>query len=113
LSALWFPDLLYSFSSTIYQTPTPQTLSEILSASPHKKDIILKNLAQSISSILDKGTIKHSITHRSLLDYFTNANEKQLADMIVMVGEKVPEILHTREGSKVAMLCVAHGTPKV
>ncbi|CAG8553859.1 9898_t:CDS:2 [Paraglomus brasilianum] len=102
----------YGPEFVFFKTPTPQTLSEILSASPHKKDIILKNLAQSISSILDKGTIKHSITHRALLDYFTNANEKQLADMIVMVGEKVPEILHTREGSKVAMLCVAHGTPK-
>ncbi|CAG8454722.1 10414_t:CDS:2 [Paraglomus occultum] len=95
-----------------FKTPTPQTLSEILSASPHKKDIILKNLAQSISSVLDKGTIKHSITHRALLDYFTNADERLLADMIAMVSERVPEILHTREGSKVAMLCVARGTSK-
>jgi len=39
--------------------------------------------------------------------------EQERADMIEQLRERLVELLHTKEGSRVAMQCVWHGTAKV
>jgi len=39
--------------------------------------------------------------------------EQERADMIEQLRERLVEFLHTKEGSRVAMQCVWHGTAKV
>ncbi|KAL1918605.1 uncharacterized protein VTP21DRAFT_2627 [Calcarisporiella thermophila] len=89
-----------------------KSLGELLRDQPAKKPAILKHLKETLSGVLDKGTIGHSIVHRGLLDYMSHADEKAIADMVEVVREQCVEILHTREGSQVTMLCLLHGTPK-
>ena len=41
------------------------------------------------------------------------AGEQERADMIEQLRERLVELLHTKEGSRVAMQCIWHGTAKV
>ena len=41
------------------------------------------------------------------------ASEQERTDMIEQLRERLVELLHTKEGSRVAMQCVWHGTAKV
>jgi len=41
------------------------------------------------------------------------AGEQERADMIEQLRERLVELLHTKEGSRVTMQCVWHGTAKV
>ena len=59
------------------------------------------------------GLIGYIITHRIILDYFSYAKENQIREKTSLIGEHVPEFLHTREGSRVAMMCFSYGTAKV
>lgn len=42
----------------------------------------------------------------------TYAEEKQIPDMLELLKEHLVTILHTREGARVAQLCIAHAGPK-
>ena len=78
--------------------------------------------------------MNHSIVHRALLDFFQNCDNVSRAvshqhthmplplvthththtqEMIELMREVVVSILHTKEGSRVALHCLWHGTPKV
>ncbi|GAO51151.1 puf family RNA-binding protein [Saitoella complicata NRRL Y-17804] len=89
-----------------------KTLAEILKANPEKKDLILRNLAESIVGSLKKGSIGFTIIHRALHDYMNNCNDAQFADMLDNIKENIAEVVHTKDGSDLAMLCFAKGTPK-
>ena len=39
--------------------------------------------------------------------------EQERLDMIELIRERLVELLHTKEGSRVAMHCVWHGSAKV
>ena len=41
------------------------------------------------------------------------AGEQERLDMIELIRERLVELLHTKEGSRVAMHCVWHGSAKV
>ena len=41
------------------------------------------------------------------------AGEQERFDMIELIRERLVELLHTKEGSRVAMHCVWHGSAKV
>ena len=63
--------------------------------------------------LLIRETLKHSIVHKPLLDYLLMASEEDRQEMIEMIRERLIELLHTKEGSRVAMHCVWYGTAKV
>ena len=63
--------------------------------------------------VLVRETLKHSIVHKPLLDYLLMASEDGRVEMIEMIRERLVELLHTKEGSRVAMHCVWYGTTKV
>ena len=41
------------------------------------------------------------------------ASEEDRGEMIELIRERLVELLHTKEGSRVAMRCVWYGTAKV
>ncbi|XP_028404711.1 pumilio homolog 3-like [Dendronephthya gigantea] len=89
-----------------------RSLEEIISCDPHKKPYILRNLKETLVSLIQKSLVSHTIVHKALLDFFTNADEKMRTEMIEAVREQLVMILHTSEGAKVTMSCLWHGTPK-
>src|ERR1043166_5724457 len=90
------------------------SIEELIKENPSNKDRVLENLSREIESIMKKpGLIGYIIPHRIMLDYFNHANENKIREKIALIGENVHEFLHTREGSRVAMMCFSYGTAKV
>lgn len=57
--------------------------------------------------------IGYIIPHHIILDYFNYANENKIREKVALIGEHIHEFLHTREGSRIAMMCFSYGTAKV
>ncbi|KAF9103757.1 pumilio domain member 6 [Mortierella sp. GBA35] len=96
----------------IFKVEDKKTLSDILAQNPSKKDNIMKHLMETLKGCMEKGTVEFSIVHRGLLEYFEHADAKGIQEMLDIMKEQAVEILHTKEGAQVAMLCLLHASPK-
>ncbi|XP_068332792.1 pumilio homolog 24-like [Pyrus communis] len=88
-------------------------LLDIISKLDLQKSSVFRHMTSVIQPILEKGIIDHSIVHRVLIEYFTIAEQFSAADVIKQLsGPLLVRVIHTRDGSKVGMLCVKHGSSK-
>ena len=89
---------------------TEKSLAEILKEHPEKKDRILEHIFNTLTTVINKGTIHLSIVHRILLDYINHA--PNITDLLDFIKDQIVEILHTKEGSQVAIQCISKATAK-
>ncbi|KAJ2957959.1 hypothetical protein NQZ79_g6437 [Umbelopsis isabellina] len=89
-----------------------KSIDEFLEEHPEKKDAILRYMSETLSGCTDKGTIGNSIIHKALYEYFIRADEKGIHNMMEHLKDQLAEIVHTKEGAQVAMLCIAYASPK-
>ncbi len=90
------------------------SIEDIIKENPSNKETLLENLSREIEAIMKKpDLIGYIIPQRIILDYFNHASENKIREKISLIGEHVHEFLHTREGSRVAMMCFSYGTAKV
>ncbi|KAI9311049.1 armadillo-type protein [Dichotomocladium elegans] len=89
-----------------------KTLEGLLELLPEKREAVLKFMSETLMGCMDKGTVVHSIVHKALLQYLTLADQKGRENIMGHLRDSLQEILHTREGSKVAMICLSYATPK-
>ncbi|VVA24672.1 PREDICTED: pumilio [Prunus dulcis] len=88
-------------------------LLDIISKLDLQKSSVLRHMTSVIQPILEKGIIDHSIIHRVLIEYFTIAEKFSATDVIKQLsGPLLVRMIHTRDGSRVGMLCVKHGSAK-
>ncbi|CAI8007949.1 Pumilio homolog 3 [Geodia barretti] len=78
-----------------------------------ERETVLEHMREALAKLLDKSVVRHSIVHRALLDFLTHCDHTSRSDMIDQLKELLVEMLHTRDGSRVTLLCLWHGTPKV
>ncbi|XP_077867446.1 pumilio homolog 3-like [Saccoglossus kowalevskii] len=95
----------YGPTYAVFKTQNNLTLEQILKENPGKKRPILENMKHALTPLLEKSVIKHSIVHKALMDYFIFAEIKSKTDMIESMRDVVVQILHTHDGSRVAMQC--------
>lgn len=88
------------------------TLDAALKKHPEKKEAFLKFMNQSIEPIIAKGVFNHSLLHRLLNEYLTHCGKAERAEMIQNFRQGVLSVLHTRDGSRIALTCLWHGTTK-
>ncbi|KAI8985143.1 armadillo-type protein [Pilobolus umbonatus] len=89
-----------------------KTLEELLTSFPDKKDSVLRFMSETLAGCMDKGTISNSIVHKALYQYMTLADDKGREEMMNHLKEHLQDIVHTREGAWVAMICLSIGSPK-
>jgi pumilio family protein 6 len=89
-----------------------KTLDDLLESFPEKKDAVLRFMADTLQGCLDKGTITNSIVHKALYQYMVLADDKGREEMMGHLKESLQEIVHTREGAWVAMICLSIAAPK-
>ncbi|KAI9495154.1 armadillo-type protein [Zychaea mexicana] len=89
-----------------------KTLDELLTNLPEKKDSVLRFMSETLMGCMDKGTVVHSIVHKALYQFLTLADPKGRENIIAHLRENLQDILHTREGAKVAMISLSYSTPK-
>ncbi|KAH7573516.1 hypothetical protein ACOSP7_007248 [Xanthoceras sorbifolium] len=88
-------------------------LVDVISKLSLQKASVSRHMASVIQPILEKGIVDHSIIHRVLMEYFSIADKSSAADVIQQLsGPLLVRMIHTREGSKIGMLCVKHGSAK-
>ncbi|KAJ3235762.1 pumilio domain member 6 [Chytriomyces hyalinus] len=123
----------YGPEYALFKADKAKSLQIILTENPEKKQAIIKNIRETISSFLEKGAANigpHTILHRLILDYLlllptpsssaaTKPTESAPAPpanpsayMVDLLKDHLIHILHTREGSRVAQLILLHATPK-
>lgn len=88
-------------------------LLDIITKLGLQKSAVLLHMATVIQPILEKGIIDHSIIHTLLAEYFTIADKSSATEIIQQLSSALLlRMIHTKEGSKVGILCVKHGTAK-
>ncbi|KAJ0093529.1 hypothetical protein Patl1_24980 [Pistacia atlantica] len=88
-------------------------LVDVISKLGLQKASVLRHMASVIQPILEKGIVDHSIIHRVLMEYFSIADKTSAADIIQQLsGPLLVRVIHTRDGSKIGILCIKHGSAK-
>ncbi|KAJ6897808.1 hypothetical protein NC652_024584 [Populus alba x Populus x berolinensis] len=78
-----------------------------------QKGSVLRHMASVIQPILEKGIVDHSIIHRVLIEYLSIAGKTSAAEIIQQLsGPLLVRMIHTRDGSRIGILCVKHGSAK-
>jgi len=102
----------YGPEFALFKVASGRSLDDILENEPEKKENVLKFMKNSFEVLCQKDVITHSIVHRALFDFFKYATNIQKSEIIELLKEGVVHILHTKDGAKVAMNCLWHGTAK-
>ncbi|GMP56964.1 hypothetical protein CsSME_00021248 [Camellia sinensis var. sinensis] len=88
-------------------------LVDVISKLGLQKASVLRYMSSLFQPILEKGIVDHSIIHKALMEYFSIADKASAADVVQQLsGPLLVRMIHTREGSRIAMLCIKHGSAK-
>ncbi|KAE8690446.1 hypothetical protein F3Y22_tig00110895pilonHSYRG00451 [Hibiscus syriacus] len=89
-------------------------LIDVISKLGLQKSSVLRHMSSVIQPIIEKGIVDHSIIHRVLVEYLNIADQSSAADIIQQLsGPLLVRMIHTRDGSKIGMLCVKHASAKL
>ncbi|XP_078425454.1 pumilio homolog 3 [Cetorhinus maximus] len=104
---------LYGNTFMICKSVFCPTLDKVLESNPNKREGIMGEMKEILAPMAQKeAVIKHTLVHKAFLDFFTHCSDKMRTEMIETVREAVIYMAHTHDGSRVAMQCLWHGTPK-
>ncbi|XP_059433723.1 pumilio homolog 24-like [Corylus avellana] len=107
---------LYSTELQLFKDLVSMKESRLVDVIPKlglQKGSVLRHMTKVIQPILEKGIVDHSIIHRVLIEYFSIADQSSATDVIQqLTGPLLVRMIHTKDGSRIAMLCVKHGSAK-
>uniref|UniRef100_A0A131XC62 Putative puf family rna-binding protein n=1 Tax=Hyalomma excavatum TaxID=257692 RepID=A0A131XC62_9ACAR len=101
----------YSRDLALFKKDKVITFADALAESADSAKMI-ENLKETLMKIIDKPVIRHSIIHHVMLEFFRNADSNSKAEMIRALGGSLVQMVHTKDGARVAMQCIWHGTAK-
>lgn len=111
--------LVEEFYGVAFETLKPKskrTLEDILAAHPEKKSTILAHLRAKLMPIINKADmstlLNHTIVHLPLLKLFETSSPAENQETIEALKDNLVRIVHSKEGAKVACMCIAYATPK-
>lgn len=102
----------YGPEYAVFKVASGRTLEDILGNEPDKKERVLNHMKESLSTLCQKDALALSVIHRALLDFFKYANTQQKTELVEILKSSLVQILHTKDGSKVAINCIWHATTK-
>ncbi|XP_062108670.1 pumilio homolog 24 [Humulus lupulus] len=107
---------LYSAELQIFKdlvTMKESSLQDIMSKLSLPKTSVVRHMTSVIQPILEKGIVDHSIIHRILMEYLSIADQTSATDVLQQLsGPLLVRMIHTRDGYRLGMLCVKHGSAK-
>eukprot|EP00795_Rhopilema_esculentum_P004855 gene4855-21184_t len=102
----------YGPQYAVFKAAIGRKLEDIFDKEPDKKPLILRHLKDSLMPLAAKTAITLTIVHKPLLEFFTFAEDQMRAEMIEALREVIVQMVHTLDGSRVAMNCIWYGTKK-
>ncbi|ESQ48257.1 hypothetical protein EUTSA_v10020259mg [Eutrema salsugineum] len=110
LGELYSPELQLFKGLT---SATEKRVVDIIAKRGLQKGTVVRHMTGIIQPILEKGIVDHSIIHKLLIEYLTIADKTSAAFVIQqLTGPLLLRMVHTRDGSRLAMLCIKHGSAK-
>lgn len=107
---------LYSTELQLFKgltTSNEKTVVDIIAKLGLQKGAVNRHMTAIIQPILEKGIVDHTITHKLLIEYLTIADKTSAADVLqLLTGSLLLRMVHTRDGSRLAMLSIKHGSAK-
>ncbi|CAN6468278.1 unnamed protein product [Victoria cruziana] len=107
---------LYSTEFRLFKglcTTSEGRLVDLISRHGLKKTSVIEHMSSVLQPILKKEIVDHSIVHAALLELFSIADKSLATDIIQQLsGPILVRMIHTRDGSRIGVLCVKHGTAK-
>ncbi|KAK7077556.1 hypothetical protein SK128_026774 [Halocaridina rubra] len=107
-----FVQEFYGPEFRLFHDESVQCLDDAFTKHPLKKDYILKDMRKYLQPIVEKGVFTNTMVHTLLRDFLTHCSKDNRTAMIESLREGLAPIIHTRDGARVAMLCLWHGTSK-
>ncbi|KAH9495187.1 Pumilio 3, partial [Bulinus truncatus] len=102
----------YGPTFTLFKEHAHQTLDQIIKEQPEKKDMVIRSLRDALLPLIDKEILDYSLVHKVFHDFFTYADDKSKKEMIDGLKDHIPHLLHTKDGTRVAMHCTWNGSAK-
>ncbi|XP_050216559.1 pumilio homolog 24 [Mercurialis annua] len=88
-------------------------LLDVISKLKLPKASVSRHMTSVIQPILEKGIVDHTIIHKLLVEYLSIADKSSAAEVIQQLsGPLLVRMIHTRDGSRIGMLCVKYGNAK-
>ncbi|KAJ6989404.1 hypothetical protein D5086_017337 [Populus alba] len=88
-------------------------LVDVISKLNLQKGSVSRHMTSVIQPILEKGIVDHTIIHKVLIEYLSIADKTSAAEIIQQLsGPLLVRMIHTRDGSRIGILCVKHGSAK-
>ncbi|KAF5181547.1 Pumilio-like protein [Thalictrum thalictroides] len=107
---------LYSAEVQLFKdlvTMKERRLEDLIPKLALNKGSVVRHMASVIQSILEKGIVDHSIIHTALIEYLNIADKSSATDILEQLsGPLLVRMIHTKDGSKLGMLCIKHGGAK-
>ncbi|EOA30085.1 hypothetical protein CARUB_v10013191mg [Capsella rubella] len=107
---------LYSTELQLFKgltSATEKSVVDIIAKLGLQKGAVNRHMTKIIQPILEKGIVDHTITHKLLIEYLTIADKTSAADVLqLLTGPLLLRMVHTRDGSRLAMLSIKHGSAK-
>ncbi|KAH0550452.1 hypothetical protein KQX54_019462 [Cotesia glomerata] len=102
------------FYGNMYRTSKDSSvkfLSDVFAKAPDMKSATLSAVKMNVTKILSKNP-NCLLIHSVLAEYLIICELNDRAELIGTLKESVVELLATKDGAKVAMICMWHGTAK-
>ncbi|KAF8534742.1 armadillo-type protein [Trichophaea hybrida] len=90
------------------------SLKKILEKSPEKRAVIMKNIFELLTAVVEKGAVFFTIVHKAMLEYILNTTPGTTGatEFIELVKEHTAAIAFSKDGAQVVMRCLALGNAK-
>lgn len=89
-----------------------KTLSDVYITAKDMKAATLSAIKGNLMRILNKKFLNSILIHSVLLEFLNNCSVEDRTEIITMLKSSLVELSQTKFGSKVAVLCIWHGTNK-
>ncbi|CAL7951977.1 unnamed protein product [Xylocopa violacea] len=89
-----------------------KTLSDTYKTAKDMKAATLSAVKGNLMKILNKKLLNSTLVHCVLSEFLDNCSVEDRMEMIVMLRSSIVELSQTKFGSKVATICIWHGTNK-
>uniref|UniRef100_A0A8R1I0Z9 PUM-HD domain-containing protein n=1 Tax=Caenorhabditis japonica TaxID=281687 RepID=A0A8R1I0Z9_CAEJA len=102
----------YGKEFILFREENIRSLAEILEEKPEKRTVIMKHLDEIIEAVNGKETLRLSILHKLMLDFFENCDEEKKNNLLESLKDKIPEFIHTPDGAKLAIKLIWYAPVK-
>lgn len=89
-----------------------KTLKDVFAEATDMKSATLSAVKINLLRVLNKNLVGSAVIHTVLAEYLELCSEEDRNELIIMLRDSIVELSKTKDGAKVAMLCIWHGTPK-